>query len=157
MKLRRLLLSGILSSTAVWGWAQPAAVVSTNPPSWDVSASLGATLTRGNSETLMLSANIAANKKWDKNELNLGADAVYGENTVEVNGVETTEKNAEAYHGFAQYNRLFSERLFGYVRVDALHVTEQTPALDSERGQAAQRRVDDGDRADTPRVAVGLE
>jgi len=56
-------------------------------------------------------------RKWDHNELSLGADAVYGES--KVNGV--TSRNADSVDGFAQYNRLFTERLYGYGRVDALH------------------------------------
>lgn len=85
-----------------------------NPP-WDVSAAAGLTLTRGNSKTLLFTANVAANKKWDhdQNELNLGADGVYGEND--------NVKNAESVHGFGQYNRLFSERAFGYLRLEGLH------------------------------------
>jgi len=72
-----------------------------------------ATLTKGNSDTLAISGNIAANKKWYDNELNLGVDGVYGENSGVV--------NANAVHGFAQCNRLFTERLFGYFRAEAFH------------------------------------
>ena len=31
------------------------------------------------------------------------------------------KKNAESLHGFFQYNRLFSERAYGYARIDGLH------------------------------------
>lgn len=89
--------------------AEPAEKV----PAWETSASLGLTLTRGNSETLLFTANILSEKKWDQNEVRLGADATYGE--------DSEVKNAEAFHGFGQYNRLFTERLFGYIRADALH------------------------------------
>jgi putative salt-induced outer membrane protein YdiY len=82
-------------------------------PAWVTSASLGLTLTRGNSRTLMFTGNVLSEKKWDKNEIRLGADATYGE--------DRDQKNAESVRGFAQYNRLFTERLFGYARVDALH------------------------------------
>jgi len=40
-------------------------------------------------------------------------DATYGKS----DGV----KNAETFHAFGQYNRLFSERFFGYLRADYLH------------------------------------
>jgi putative salt-induced outer membrane protein YdiY len=43
----------------------------------------------------------------------MGLDGVYGDQ----NGV----KNAESIHGFGQYNRLFTERLFGYARLEGLH------------------------------------
>lgn len=82
-------------------------------PPWDTSATLGVTLTRGNSRTDLIAGNIQANKKWEQNEVNLGADAVYGDN----NGV----KNSEQLHGYGQYNRLFDEHLFGYLRLEGLH------------------------------------
>lgn len=82
-------------------------------PAWETTAAFGLTLTRGNSETLTGTANILAQKKWDKNELSLGADGTYGE----ADGT----KNAESIHGFGQYNRLFTDRAYGYARVDALH------------------------------------
>jgi len=101
--------------TAAGTFGQDAAVPATTPssPPWDISASAGLTLTRGNSKTLLGTANLNGVKKWDQNELSLGADGVYGEN----NGT----KNAESAHAFAQYNRLFSDRFFGYLRVDGLH------------------------------------
>lgn len=82
-------------------------------PKWDTSAALGFTLTRGNSDTLLFTGNIVTGKKWDQNEASLGADATYGEND--------GDKNAESLHGFAQYNRLFTDRAYGYLRVDGLH------------------------------------
>ncbi|MEO6035338.1 MAG: DUF481 domain-containing protein [Verrucomicrobiota bacterium] len=82
-------------------------------PGWDTSAALGFTLTRGNSDTLLFTGNILTGKKWDQNELAFGADATYGENN--------SVKNAESLHGFGQYNRLFTERAYGYVRLDGLH------------------------------------
>lgn len=82
-------------------------------PGWETTAALGLTLTRGNSETLLFTGNILSEKKWDQNEVRLGADATYGE--------DRDVKSAESFHGFGQYNRLFTERWFGYLRVDALH------------------------------------
>lgn len=80
---------------------------------WEVTAAAGLTLTRGNSDTILATANILGVGKWERDELRLGADGAYGEN----NDV----KNAESLHGFAQYNRLFNDRAFGYLRFDALH------------------------------------
>src|ERR1043166_8067766 len=114
MKLSTILVvSSYLAAGTVFA-AQPAATNSppANPP-WDLSAAAGLTLTRGNSKTLLFTANVLGNKKWDHNELSLGADGVYGEN----NGV----KNAESVHGFGQYNYLFSERAFGLLRLEGLH------------------------------------
>ena len=88
-------------------------------PSWESSAFAGLTLTRGNSETLLGNANLLTGKKWDHNELSLGADGTYGE--TKMPGATNSAKNAESIHAFGQYNRLFNERLYGLGRVDALH------------------------------------
>ena len=113
-------LSAALSLTLVAALAQeavPAAPIASEPdtkvPVWETSAALGLTLTRGNSETLLFSGSILSEKKWDMNEVRLGADATYGE--------DRDVKSSEAVHGFGQYNRLFTERAYGYLRLDALH------------------------------------
>ena len=119
--LKTALLGSFLAAAALTASAQaptptpaPAPVpVPVKVPAWDTSAALGFTLTRGNSDTLLLTGNILTAKKWDKNELSFGSDGAYGEN----NG----DKNAESLHGFGQYNRLFTERIYGYLRLDGLH------------------------------------
>jgi len=93
-------------SLAATGYSQ-----STN--SWEKSAALGLTLTRGNSETLLLTVDAQAKKKWTEDELSLGASVSYGE--------DHSVKNNEALKGLAQWNHLFSERFYGYAHVDALH------------------------------------
>jgi putative salt-induced outer membrane protein len=82
-------------------------------PRWESNAAIGFTLTSGNSDTLLATANVLTQKKWDRNELRFGADAAYGE--------QEDIKNNEFVRGFGQYNRLFSDRCFGYVRAEALH------------------------------------
>jgi putative salt-induced outer membrane protein YdiY len=89
------------------------AVVLTNQPAWDSSLGLGFTLTRGNSDTLLATASIQTHRKTLADELSLGADGAYGEND--------SVQNVNSAHGFSQYNHLFSERFFGYLRADALH------------------------------------
>jgi putative salt-induced outer membrane protein YdiY len=83
------------------------------PPQWKSTAFLGFTLTRGNSDTVLVTANVKTEKKGKDNEWQFGADGAYGEND--------SVKNQETLHGFGQYNRLFTERLFGYARVDGLY------------------------------------
>jgi putative salt-induced outer membrane protein YdiY len=83
------------------------------PPAWESTATAGLTLTRGNSKTLLATAKVETQRKWEHNELRFGADAAYGEN----NAI----KNNELVRGYGQYNRLFSERLFGYFRAEAVH------------------------------------
>ena len=99
--------------------AQNAPAAAPAPPAWQSSASLGLTLTRGNSDTTTLAAAATTEKKWDANDLSLGIDGLYG--TTKLAGNSSSTKNAELLHGFVQYNYLFSERLYGYARVDGLH------------------------------------
>ena len=90
-----------------------AAAAEAKKPKWESSVGFGLTLTKGNSDTLMATANFLTAKKWDKNELSFGADGTYGEND--------GEKNAETARAFGQYNRLLNERLFGLGRVEGLY------------------------------------
>ncbi|MCP5519984.1 MAG: DUF481 domain-containing protein [Verrucomicrobiales bacterium] len=78
--------------------------------SWKTSAAIGATLTRGNSDTLTVNGTIDTIKKWGKNEAGAGFSVTYGETDN-----KETANNMAAY---GQYNRLVSERLFVYGRVD---------------------------------------
>jgi len=84
-----------------------------DPAAWKSSAALSVTLTRGNSDTMMVNGSVVSEKKWSHNEISLGAGVTYGEDD---DGV-----NASAITGFGQYNRLFTERFYGYARADALH------------------------------------
>ena len=101
------------AAAAAYGQATDAGAPTQPPKIWDTSAALGLTLTKGNSDTLNINGNVQAARKWDKNELNLGADITYGEND--------GEKNADQYRGYVQYNRLFTERIFGFVRAEGIH------------------------------------
>ena len=80
---------------------------------WDKSAALGLTLTKGNSDTLLFTGNILATQKRADHEIDLGADAAYGEND--------HVKNNETAHAFGQFNHLFTPRLYVYGRLDGLH------------------------------------
>lgn len=97
--------------SSAFGQAQDPAMQ--KEPTWEKSAALGLTLTRGNSKTLNFTGNIQATKKAAQNEYNLGADATYGEND--------GDRNAQNARGYGQYNRLFTERFFGYFRLEAFH------------------------------------
>jgi len=88
-------------------------VALTNRPAWESSVGFGFTLTRGNSDTMLAAANLQTRRRTQADEISLGADGAYGEN----NSVQ----NVNTAHGFSQYNHLFSERFFGYLRADALH------------------------------------
>jgi putative salt-induced outer membrane protein YdiY len=114
-----LFVCTLVTSTALAQTALTATNAPPKSPPWDLSASAGLTLTRGNSHTLLAVANFLGTKKWDQNEVDLGVDGAYGNTTDQKTGVTT--KNADSLHGFVQYNRLFTERLFGYLRLEGLH------------------------------------
>jgi putative salt-induced outer membrane protein len=82
-------------------------------PKWETTLGIGATVTRGNSQTLAINGQIGTVKKWDKNEIDLGADGNYSSDK----GVTSSDQA----HGYGQYNRLFTERWYAYARADALY------------------------------------
>jgi putative salt-induced outer membrane protein YdiY len=120
-----------LLGTTVTSRAADIPVTTTNK--WESSAAAGATLTRGNSRTFLGTLSIGTGKKWNQNELAFGVDAAYGtteetRTTVVDPGPPpvTTKKDvttttAQSAHAFGQYNRLFTERFYGYGRLEGLH------------------------------------
>lgn len=92
--------------------AQNAPPASTNK--WDTTAAAAVTLTRGNSESFLATVSLDTKKKWSRDEVAFGVAGGYGESTV--NDVNT--KNTEFVKGYGQYNRLFSDRFYGGLRVD---------------------------------------
>jgi putative salt-induced outer membrane protein YdiY len=80
---------------------------------WISSITAGLSLTRGNSSSELASLKFLSDKKTPVNEYSLDADGAYGS----ANGVQ----NNDSVHGFTQWNHLFSERLFGYMRLEGLH------------------------------------
>src|SRR5215469_12230485 len=87
--------------------------ISTNkPPKWTGAVSAGLTLTRGNSKTTLATFVGALDRKTEKDEWILGANATYGNAQVIVNGVKTDSTTAQNAEGILQYNRfLFIDRL----------------------------------------------
>jgi putative salt-induced outer membrane protein YdiY len=88
------------------------AVVEVKYP-WHSSITAGLSLTRGNSSSELASIKFLSDRKTPVNEYSLDADGAYGS----ANGVE----NNNSVHGFAQWNHLFSERAYGYLRLEGLH------------------------------------
>lgn len=113
-----LLLGG---TDSAWSQAQTAVKEPAKEPKpkWTGSAAAGMTMTRGNSETFLMTANLAADRKWLQNELSLGADMTYGKTKDQTTGV--TSRTADSYHAYGQYNRLFTERLYALARVEGLY------------------------------------
>jgi putative salt-induced outer membrane protein YdiY len=91
----------------------PSAVVQPPKYPWESSISAGLTLTRGNSDTLLVTGGLQTHQKTPDNEIGFGADGAYG--------VNNSVKDVDTIHTVGQYNHLFSERFFAYARVEALH------------------------------------
>lgn len=111
MNKSRFWLSLLVSTTFIINSQAQDAVEEKSP--WEKSASAGLTLTGGNADTVLFTANILATRKKGQNELSLGMNGAYGEN-----GSTTINQSIE---GFSQYNRLFSDHTFGYLRTQAIH------------------------------------
>jgi len=92
--------------------AAPAAPTVIKYP-WESSLSLGLTLTKGNSDTSLFTGKLLTARKTPDNEYTGDLDGSYGEN----NSVKSTE----LIHADGQWNHLFSDRFFSYVRTDGLH------------------------------------
>ena len=86
----------------------------TSKQGWDSTAAASATLTRGNSETFLGTLSLDTKRKWAHDEVGFGISGGYGETTVK----DVNTKNTEFLQGYGQYNRLFSDRFYGALRLD---------------------------------------
>ena len=80
--------------------------------SWQSSASAGLTLTRGNSDTMMFTADFLTQRKTVFDEYKIGLDAAYGE--------QNSDETVNNYKAFGQWNHLFTQRFFSYARGEGL-------------------------------------
>ena len=112
---KQLLCLAAASALTASTFAQSAPTAPTTPTDtgWITSASFGFSLAKGNTDNLLANGNLLSSRKWNRNEVDLGTDGTYGE----TDGTQS----AGNIHGFAQYNRLFTERFFGLLRVDAIN------------------------------------
>ena len=98
------------------------------PKGWESVGSLGAALTRGNSETFVATIGLNSTRKWSKDEVILGVNAGYGENSTTTQN-PTPPPNKDVEHtttdqfikAAGQWNHLFTERFYGGVRADGLY------------------------------------
>lgn len=88
-------------------------------PKWSTSASLGFTLTQGNTDSILLTANIDTVRKWDQDQFKMGASGAYGERDTTSSPGKVVDN--QKVLGYAQYDKLFSKKLYAYGRVDGLH------------------------------------
>lgn len=121
-----LLLASLVLRAAETGGAAPQATPAApsapaapapKPPSpWHTTASMNAAVAKGNADTLLVGAALNSLRKWDKNEIALGADGTYGANSDPTTRKETT--TAQNYGVYGQYNRMLSDRLYLGLRAD---------------------------------------
>ncbi len=119
----RILAAGILISLTAATIAVAADPSPATPPQkgWESAATLGATLTRGNSKTFAASGNVTTRHSWTSDEVLFGATAGYGENTTTVNGTKVDQTTESDIKGFGQWNHLFSPQTYAGLRVTGDH------------------------------------
>ena len=117
--IKRLCLLSIISGV----FTAHAQTVTNTPshPKWVSDVSAGLTLTRGNSQTTLATLTAATDRKTDINEWSIGANATYGKAKVTQGTTTINSTTAQQANGFVQYNQLFTERFYGYARVEGLH------------------------------------
>jgi len=79
---------------------------------WQSSVSVGLTLTRGNTDTTLFSADFLTQRKTPTDEYMIGLAGAYGE--------QDSKDTANNYKAFAQWNHLFTKQFYGYVRAEGL-------------------------------------
>ncbi len=77
---------------------------------WETSAFAGATITRGNSDTMLLTLSVDTKHKWEKSEAAFGISGGYGENN--------SVRNTEYFRGFGEYHKLITERFYTGLHLD---------------------------------------
>ena len=97
-----------------------AAIAATVPPApaikpkhpWQSSVSAGLTLTRGNSDTMLFTADFLTQRKTPFNEYTISLGGAYGN--------QDSKETVNNYKAFVQWNHLFTDRFYSYVRTDGL-------------------------------------
>lgn len=120
MKTRVLTIgcSALLTIASIVTWAQGAKADDITTTNWHGNVAFGLSLARGNSDTFLMNASALAAREWNQNELKFGVDGQYGLNNW---GQSNQTQSADSIHGFGDYKRLLTERLYGDVNVDGTH------------------------------------
>jgi putative salt-induced outer membrane protein YdiY len=109
--------SALTTASVLSASAQTAATQPTNH--WTTAATVGLTITRGNADTTLFSFSVATERKMTNDDLKLGADIIYGVSKIQGQG--SAQETADSDHGSVQDNHSFTDRFYGYLRVEALH------------------------------------
>jgi len=89
----------------------PGVVIEKKYP-WESSVSAGLTMTRGNTSSTLFSADFLTKRKTPTDEYMFGIAGAYGEQ----NSTDTVNN----YKAFAQWNHLFTDQFYGYLRAEGL-------------------------------------
>lgn len=117
MKLiRHIALCALAGALAVPVFAQ-----NTNPPAWTRSSTMGLTLTRGNSETMTLHADLSAERKGGPNEYRFAAEGNYGETETTEDGKKRTTANIRNAKGITEVRHLLTDRMYTYLSAELMH------------------------------------
>ena len=111
---RAIVLAAVLVCVCGGLTAAESAAPPEAPKGWETTAAASLTLTRGNSETFLATLGLDTQRKWARDEVFMGVSGGYGESTTD----DVYAKNTEFVQGFGQYNHLFTERLYGGLRLD---------------------------------------
>jgi hypothetical protein len=92
------------------------------PKKWDTTATVGVTLSRGNSKNFLASGSITTKRTWSADEVLANASAGYGESTTKDALGRSVDSTTDNYiRGAAQYNHLFTERFYAGLRITGEH------------------------------------
>ena len=79
---------------------------------WESSLSAGLTVVRGNTDMTLFSADFLTQKKTSADEYRLGLGGAYGE--------QNSSETVNNYKAVGQWNHLFTDRFYSYLRMDGL-------------------------------------
>jgi len=118
--------AGIVAGAALLAGLAPVQAQDAKPEDkgWETSAAAGVTVSGGNTKSTQYTLSANSTRKWSKDEALLGAQAGYAKSTVvkRADGEPDEKNRTEGYiKGFSQWNHLFTERVYGGLRLDALN------------------------------------
>jgi putative salt-induced outer membrane protein YdiY len=88
------------------------------PPKWSGSSGMGLTVNKGNSDNLMFNTHFDIGKDFSKSDsVKFGVSYTFGQD--KTGGVKRT--TTSALQAFGDYKHLFSERMYGNLRLDFFH------------------------------------
>ncbi|MCL5097965.1 MAG: DUF481 domain-containing protein [Candidatus Omnitrophica bacterium] len=80
---------------------------------WETTAAAGLTLTRGNSDTLLVTMSLDTQRKWEKSEIGLGLSGGYGE--------DRSVRSMEYVRGHGDYREMITPRFYTGLHVDGAY------------------------------------